>query len=244
MPQVACGSGDKLWWMHMDRASRTLSEAALLDRARRGDTEALTGLLGAYGPQIRLTLRIDPKWSPGLEESYLQSWEAIDILAARSAGGKRVSQVRQPFLASLDFGGSGDRARRLPSRLITRRSQVRVLPLLVPIRQGVAIIRDPFFFGLNRPLGPLLCPSGCRHAEVFVPAALDRLTHRCHIIGCNGESYRLKDARRRRRLGIGTKEIRNANTTQRAQTRTQETRAMSPTHCRTPHAAPRRPRRR
>jgi DNA replication protein DnaC len=30
-------------------------------------------------------------------------------------------------------------------------------------------------------------------------AALDRLTHRCHILEVKGESYRLKDARRKRR---------------------------------------------
>jgi len=39
---------------------------------------------------------------------------------------------------------------------------------------------------------------GC---ERLTGAALDRLTHRCHIIECNGESYRLKDAKRRRRSG-------------------------------------------
>jgi DNA replication protein DnaC len=37
---------------------------------------------------------------------------------------------------------------------------------------------------------------GC---ERLTGAALDRLTHRCHIIECNGDSYRLKDAKRRRR---------------------------------------------
>jgi DNA replication protein DnaC len=30
-------------------------------------------------------------------------------------------------------------------------------------------------------------------------AALDRLTHRCHIVKTTGESYRLQDAKRRRR---------------------------------------------
>jgi len=39
---------------------------------------------------------------------------------------------------------------------------------------------------------------GC---ERLTGAALDRLTHRCHIIECNGDSYRLKDAKRRRRAG-------------------------------------------
>lgn len=37
---------------------------------------------------------------------------------------------------------------------------------------------------------------GC---ERLTGATLDRLTHRCHIIECNGDSYRLKDAKRRRR---------------------------------------------
>ena len=32
-------------------------------------------------------------------------------------------------------------------------------------------------------------------------ATFDRLTHRCHILETKGESYRLKDARRRRGLG-------------------------------------------
>jgi len=36
-------------------------------------------------------------------------------------------------------------------------------------------------------------------SERLTGATLDRLTHRCHIIECNGESYRLKDAKRRRR---------------------------------------------
>jgi len=35
--------------------------------------------------------------------------------------------------------------------------------------------------------------------ERLTGAALDRLTHRCHIIETNGESYRLQDAKRRRR---------------------------------------------
>jgi DNA replication protein DnaC len=30
-------------------------------------------------------------------------------------------------------------------------------------------------------------------------AVLDRLTHRCHILECNGQSYRLADAKRKRR---------------------------------------------
>ena len=33
--------------------------------------------------------------------------------------------------------------------------------------------------------------------ERLVAAALDRLTHRCHLLEATGESYRLKEARRR-----------------------------------------------
>ncbi len=36
-------------------------------------------------------------------------------------------------------------------------------------------------------------------SERLTGAALDRLTHRCHILETTGESYRLQDAQRRRR---------------------------------------------
>ncbi len=36
-------------------------------------------------------------------------------------------------------------------------------------------------------------------SERLTGAVLDRLTHRCHILEMNGESYRLRDAKRRRR---------------------------------------------
>jgi DNA replication protein DnaC len=35
-------------------------------------------------------------------------------------------------------------------------------------------------------------------SERLTGAALDRLTHRCHILECSGNSYRLQDAKRRR----------------------------------------------
>lgn len=38
-------------------------------------------------------------------------------------------------------------------------------------------------------------------SERLTGAALDRLTHRCHILETKGESYRLQDAKRRRRTG-------------------------------------------
>ena len=38
-------------------------------------------------------------------------------------------------------------------------------------------------------------------SERLTGAVLDRLTHRCHIIEMSGESYRLKDAKRRRKKG-------------------------------------------
>jgi DNA replication protein DnaC len=38
-------------------------------------------------------------------------------------------------------------------------------------------------------------------SERLVGATLDRLTHRCHVLEATGESYRLKEARRRRDAG-------------------------------------------
>ena len=38
-------------------------------------------------------------------------------------------------------------------------------------------------------------------SERLVGATLDRLTHRCHILEATGESYRLRDARRRQGTG-------------------------------------------
>ncbi|MFC1758795.1 ATP-binding protein [Planctomycetota bacterium] len=38
-------------------------------------------------------------------------------------------------------------------------------------------------------------------SERLTGATLDRLTHRCHILETRGESYRLKDAKRRRKPG-------------------------------------------
>ena len=40
-------------------------------------------------------------------------------------------------------------------------------------------------------------------SERLTGATLDRLTHRCHIIECNGESYRLRDAKKRRAARTG-----------------------------------------
>jgi len=36
-------------------------------------------------------------------------------------------------------------------------------------------------------------------SERLTGATLDRLTHRCHILETRGESYRLREAKRRRR---------------------------------------------
>ena len=46
--------------------------------------------------------------------------------------------------------------------------------------------------------------------ERLTGAALDRLTHRCHIVETGSESYRLKDARRRRAAETVVAEARNA----------------------------------
>jgi hypothetical protein len=45
-------------------------------------------------------------------------------------------------------------------------------------------------------------------SERLTGAVLDRLTHRCHILESSGESYRLKDARRR----VGSKRVSSQKT--------------------------------
>ena len=42
---------------------------------------------------------------------------------------------------------------------------------------------------------------GC---ERLTGATLDRLTHRCHVLEANGQSYRLKDAKKRRKTNPST----------------------------------------
>jgi DNA replication protein DnaC len=61
---------------------------------------------------------------------------------------------------------------------------------------SVAYERTSLIVTTNLPFERWVEVLGC---ERLTGAALDRLTHRCHIIECNGESYRLKDAKRRRR---------------------------------------------
>ena len=63
---------------------------------------------------------------------------------------------------------------------------------------SVAYERTSLIVTTNLPFERWVEVLGC---ERLTGAALDRLTHRCHIIECNGESYRLKDAKRRRRSG-------------------------------------------
>ena len=50
-------------------------------------------------------------------------------------------------------------------------------------------------------------------SERLTGALLDRLTHRVHIIEANGESYRLQDARKRRKRPKGGRRPAKANRT-------------------------------
>jgi len=50
---------------------------------------------------------------------------------------------------------------------------------------------------------PFECWTEVLGSERLTGATLDRLTHRCHLLELRGESYRLQDAKRRRRAGPG-----------------------------------------
>ena len=54
------------------------------------------------------------------------------------------------------------------------------------------VFKRPSVAGFERPLTVL-------GSERLTGAALDRLTHRCQILETGAESYRLRDAKRRRR---------------------------------------------
>jgi DNA replication protein DnaC len=51
-------------------------------------------------------------------------------------------------------------------------------------------------------------------SERLVGATLDRLTHRCHILEATGDSYRLRDAKRRQGVGAGARRRESPTTTE------------------------------
>jgi DNA replication protein DnaC len=61
---------------------------------------------------------------------------------------------------------------------------------------SAAYERTSIIVTTNLPFERWIEVLGC---ERLTGATLDRLTHRCHVLEANGQSYRLKDARRRRK---------------------------------------------
>ena len=61
---------------------------------------------------------------------------------------------------------------------------------------STAYERTSLIVTTNLPFEPWVEVLG---SERLTGATLDRLTHRCHILECNGQSYRLADAKRKRR---------------------------------------------
>ena len=62
---------------------------------------------------------------------------------------------------------------------------------------SAAYERTSILITTNLPFERWVEVLGC---ERLTGAALDRLTHRCHVLEANGQSYRLNDAKRRRQI--------------------------------------------
>jgi IstB-like ATP binding protein len=58
---------------------------------------------------------------------------------------------------------------------------------------SISILPDNF----SRPCRIVQRRSFCSQCHAVTGALLDRLTHRCHILEANGESYRLRQAKKR-----------------------------------------------
>lgn len=85
--------------------------------------------------------------------------------------------------------------------------------LLEPPVLVLKVLEPLGLFGLHAalliPLAVQRCLAHFEHwtevlgSERLTGATLDRLTHRCHILEAGGESYRLKDAKGRRKRSSG-----------------------------------------
>jgi DNA replication protein DnaC len=205
-----------------------LCELELLDRERRAaqrrlkaarfpNTKTLENFDFAAGPSINKTqvselmrcAYIDNRenvllvGNPGTGKTHL----AIALAVEACGRGKRVRFVRVTELVTQLMEAREER------ELGRLRKQLGRLDLLVldelgyvpTSKLGAELIFDVISTAYERTSLIVTTNLPFEHwaevlgSERLTGATLDRLTHRCHIIECNGPSYRLADAKRRRR---------------------------------------------
>ena len=85
---------------------------------------------------------------------------------------------------------------RLCAAIFDRRDTIPAPPFSTAVNIATAYERNSLIVTTNLPFENWTDVLG---SERLTSAALDSLTQRCHILETKGESYRLQDAKRRRR---------------------------------------------
>ncbi len=181
-------------------AHKTLDEFDFKARPSVNKPLMLQLLQGEYLDQRENILLVGPS---GTGKSHL----AISLGIAACGQGKKVRFFRVTELITLLLEAKEER------QLLRLRGQLAKLDLLILDELGyvpaskagaellfdviaTAYERNSVIVTTNLPFENWIEVLG---NERLTGAALDRLTHRCHIIETKGESYRLQDAKRRRR---------------------------------------------
>ncbi|QDU59587.1 transposase/IS protein [Planctomycetes bacterium Pan216] len=179
--------------------TKTLEEFDFTARASLNKPLVLELLKGDYLERRENILLVGPS---GTGKTHL----ATALGMAACAQGRKVRFVRVTELLTLLLEARDER------QLLRYRQQLAKLDLLIldelgyvpASKAGAELLFDVIATAYERYSLLVTTNLPFEHwtevlgSERLTGAALDRLTHRCHILETTGESYRLKDAKRRR----------------------------------------------
>ncbi|QDU62395.1 transposase/IS protein [Planctomycetes bacterium Pan216] len=179
--------------------TKTLEEFDFAARASLNKPLVLELLKGDYLERRENILLVGPS---GTGKTHL----ATALGMAACAQGRKVRFVRVTELLTLLLEARDER------QLLRLRQQLAKLDLLIldelgyvpASKAGAELLFDVIATAYERYSLLVTTNLPFEHwtevlgSERLTGAALDRLTHRCHILETTGESYRLKDAKRRR----------------------------------------------
>ncbi|QDU60285.1 transposase/IS protein [Planctomycetes bacterium Pan216] len=179
--------------------TKTLDEFDFAARASLNKPLVLELLKGEYLERRENILLVGPS---GTGKTHL----ATALGMAACAQGRKVRFVRVTELLTLLLEARDER------QLLRYRQQLAKLDLLIldelgyvpASKAGAELLFDVIATAYERYSLLVTTNLPFEHwtevlgSERLTGAALDRLTHRCHILETTGESYRLKDAKRRR----------------------------------------------